>query len=61
MKRKFLLTFAIITVLMCVLALSVSAMSGSGTELDPYIVETADDFISINNNLSAHYKSVDSR
>ena len=58
MKRKILLTFAIITMLVCVLALSVSAMSGSGTELDPYIVETADDFISINNNLSAHYKLV---
>ena len=59
MKRKILLTFAIITVLMCVFTVSVCAMSGSGTEADPYIVETADDFISINSNLSAHYKLVD--
>lgn len=56
MKRKILLTFATIFMLICVLALSVSAMDGSGTESDPYIVETADDFVSIKDNLSAHYK-----
>ena len=56
MKGKILLTFATIFMLICVLALSVSAMDGSGTENDPYIVKTADDFVSISSNLSAHYK-----
>ena len=56
MKRKFLLIFSTIVILACLLALSVSAMSGSGTENDPYIVETAEDFVSIKDNLSAYYK-----
>lgn len=56
MKRKFLLAFATIVILVCLLALSVSAMSGTGTEQDPYVVETAEDFVSIKNNLSAHYR-----
>ena len=55
MKNKLLLLFLIIglTLAFC---LTANAMEGSGTENDPYIVETADDFISIQSNLSAHYK-----
>ncbi|MBO5262108.1 MAG: MBL fold metallo-hydrolase [Clostridia bacterium] len=56
MKRKFLLSLSLITMLMCLFAISVSALTGAGTETDPYIVETAEDFMEINNNLSAHYK-----
>ncbi len=56
MKRKILLFFSTAFVVVCLLALSVCAMSGSGTEIDPYVVETAEDFISIKDNLSAHYK-----
>lgn len=56
MKGKFLLTFAAIIMLVCALALSANAMEGAGTESNPYIVETSDDFVSISNNYSAHYK-----
>ena len=56
MKRKILLTFSIIAALLCLLALSVGAMSGSGTENDPYVVETAEDFVAIQENLSSHYR-----
>ncbi len=56
MKRKILLTFSIIAALLCLLALSVGAMSGSGTENDPYVVETAEDFVAIQKNLSSHYR-----
>ncbi|MBR2024784.1 MAG: MBL fold metallo-hydrolase, partial [Clostridia bacterium] len=56
MKRKILLTFSIIVVLTCLFALSVSAMAGTGTENDPYVIENADDFISIKNKLDACYK-----
>ena len=55
MKRKILLFFVTAFIFVCLLALSVSAMSGSGTEADPYVVENAEDFVSIKNNLSAHY------
>ena len=56
MKRKILLTFSIIAALLCLLALSVGAMSGTGTENDPYVVETAEDFVAIQKNLSSHYR-----
>ncbi|MBO5379077.1 MAG: MBL fold metallo-hydrolase [Clostridia bacterium] len=56
MKRKILLTLSIIATLLCLLALSVGAMSGTGTENDPYVVETAEDFVAIQKNLSAHYR-----
>ena len=36
--------------------LTANAMTGSGTESDPYIVENEADFISIQSNLSKHYK-----
>ena len=55
MKRKILLFFVTAFIFVCLLALSVSAMSGSGTEADPYVVENAEDFVSIKNKLSAHY------
>lgn len=55
MKRKFLFLVLAIA-MMLTLCLAVNAMDGSGTESDPYLVETAEDFLSINNNLSAHYK-----
>ncbi|MBQ8146413.1 MAG: MBL fold metallo-hydrolase [Clostridia bacterium] len=55
MKQKLL--FLLLTVCVAItLCLTVSAMQGSGTESDPYIVETADDFASIKSNLSAHYR-----
>ena len=56
MKRKILLTLTTITVMVFLLALSVSAMTGTGTEADPYVIESADDFVSIKDNLSAHYR-----
>ena len=56
MKRKILLILSTVVILACLFALSVSAMSGTGTETDPYIVETALDFVSIKDNLSAYYK-----
>lgn len=56
MKRKILLFLSTAFAVVCLLALSVGAMSGSGTESDPFVVENADDFVSVNNNLSAHYK-----
>ncbi len=56
MKRKILLFFVTAFIFVCLLALSVSAMSGSGTEADPYVVENAEDFVSIKNSLSAYYR-----
>ena len=56
MKGKFLLLLALITVLICTFAISVSAMTGSGTESDPYIITSVDDFMAINNDYTAHYK-----
>ena len=55
MKRKILFVFSMIAMLACLLAFSVSAMSGTGTENDPYVVKTAEDFVSIKDSLSAHY------
>lgn len=55
MKRKLLFLLFVVG-LTLVLCLSASAMTGAGTESDPYVVETAEDFVSIKNNLSAHYK-----
>jgi len=56
MKRKILFVFSMIAMLSFLLAFSVSAMSGTGTENDPYVVKTAEDFVAIKNNLSAHYR-----
>jgi len=55
MKRKilFVLLVMCISVIFC---MSVSAMSGSGTESDPYMIETAEDFVSIHQKLGSHYK-----
>ena len=55
MKRKILFLL-LVTCLCAVFCLSVSAVSGSGTESDPYIVTTVDEFLAINNNKSACYK-----
>ena len=55
MRTKLL--FLVLTICIAVfLCFSVSAMEGSGTENDPYIVETAEDFVSIKSNLGACYK-----
>ena len=55
MKRKIL--FLVLVMCVCaVFCLSVSAMSGSGTESDPYIITDVDEFMNINNNKSAWYK-----
>lgn len=55
MKRKVL--FLLLMMSLCIaFCLSVSAMSGSGTESDPYLISTVDDFMAINNNKAAHYK-----
>lgn len=56
MKRKLLLIFSTIVLLLCFLAITANAMSGAGTESDPYVVKTSEDFVSIKDNLSAHYK-----
>ncbi len=56
MKRRILLALTTISVMVFLLALSVSAMTGTGTELDPYVIETAEDFVSVKDNLSAHYR-----
>lgn len=56
MKRKILLIFSTIVIFACLLALSVSAISGTGIETDPYVIETAEDFVSIKDKLSAYYK-----
>ena len=55
MKKRllFLLVVLSLTLMLCMTSY---AMDGSGTENDPYIVKTAEDFIAIKNNLSAHYK-----
>ena len=55
MKRKilFLMLVACLCVIFC---MSVSAISGSGTESDPYVITTVDEFMSINSNKSACYK-----
>ncbi len=55
MKNK-LLSILLVMLLTAVLALTINAMSGSGTENDPYLIETKNDFASIQSNLSAHYK-----
>ena len=55
MKNKILFLFFVIGLVMA-FCLTANAMSGSGTENDPYIVETEDDFVSIQSKLSAHYK-----
>ena len=55
MKRKLLFLLTVIIV-MATLCLTVSAMEGSGSEADPYIVKTAEDFVAIKNGLSNHYK-----
>ena len=55
MKKKII--FILLVVSLCIVfCMSVNAMSGSGTESDPYIVTSVDDFMAINNNRSAHYK-----
>ena len=55
MKKKLLLLFLIVGLIMA-FCLTAGAISGSGTENDPYIIENEDDFISIQSKLSAHYK-----
>ena len=55
MKRKLL--FILLVVSLCVFfCLSANAMEGNGTEEDPYIITSVDDFMAINNNKAAHYK-----
>lgn len=55
MKRKIL--FLLLVACLCaVFCLSVSAVSGSGTESDPYIITNVDEFLAINSNKSACYK-----
>ena len=55
MKNK--LIFILLVVSLCIVfCMSVNAMSGSGTESDPYIVTSVDDFMAINNNKTACYK-----
>ena len=55
MKRKIL--FLLLIMSLCIaFSLSVNAMSGSGTESDPYLITTADEFMAINNNKSACYR-----
>ena len=54
MKRRIL--FLLLVACMCaVLCLSVSAV-GSGTESDPYVITSVDEFMAINNDKSACYK-----
>ena len=55
MKKRLLFLLVLIS-LMLVLSLTSYAMEGSGTESDPYLVKTADDFVAIKNNLSAYYR-----
>lgn len=55
MKNKLLFLILVIGLMMA-FCLTANAMTGSGTESDPYIVETEDDFVSIQSKLSAHYK-----
>lgn len=54
MKRKLLLLFVIMSIML--FCLSVSAMDGAGTEAEPFLVKTSDDFVAIKNNLNAYYK-----
>ena len=55
MKKK--LIFILLVVSLCVFfCLSANAMTGSGTESDPYVITTVDDFMTINSDYSAHYK-----
>ncbi len=55
MKKRllFLLVVLSLTLMLCMTSY---AMDGSGTESDPYIVKTSEDFVAIKDNLSAHYK-----
>lgn len=55
MKNKLLFLVLLISLTMA-FCITASAMSGTGTANDPYIVETSEDFASINSNNSAHYK-----
>ena len=55
MRNKLLFLVLLISLTMA-FCLSASAMTGSGTENDPYIVEASEDFTEINSNTSAHYK-----
>lgn len=55
MKRK-LLFILLVMCLSIIFCMSVGAMSGSGTENDPYIVTSVDDFMAINNDYTACYK-----
>ena len=55
MKRKLLFILFVIC-LSAIFCLSVSAMAGSGTESDPYIITSVDEFMAINNDYTAHYK-----
>lgn len=57
MKKNNLLKFVIIGVVLCLFLVgSASAMSGSGTADDPYILTTAQDVLDISNNPSAYYE-----
>lgn len=51
MKRVFLLLLAC-----CLLTAPAAAAGGSGTAADPYIIQTAAELQSIQNNLAAYYK-----
>ena len=53
--KKLTVVISIIVVLLLG-AISVSAMTGEGTELSPYLIETEEDFLVIANFPAMHYK-----
>ena len=54
--KKSLLFLVLVVSMALMLCFSANAMSGSGTEADPYIVESAEDFVAIKDNNSKYYK-----
>ena len=55
MKRKLLFLIMVVALMMA-FCISANALEGSGTQADPYIIKSEDDFTQISSSTSAHYK-----
>ena len=53
--RKIIIVCILCALLLGAMSVHASALSGSGTPEDPYVIQTAADLASIHNDLSAHY------
>ncbi|MFA7636468.1 MAG: GLUG motif-containing protein [Monoglobales bacterium] len=56
MKKTIMTFILVITLLLAVMPVSVFALSGAGTQANPYIISSAADLTYVKDNLSAYYK-----